>query len=151
MPSPAKVTEVEALRAFRAILIVYLSKARPTLEEVNADVMRTRLWLQTSQRHFWETEVRKRTRRLESAQQALFGARLSTLSQGSTLEQAAMRKAKAALEEAEGKLRLAKQWDREFDNKVEPLARQLEKLQTFLTNDMVKAIAYLEQAAKTLD
>jgi hypothetical protein len=50
MPQQAKITSVEALDAFRAALIIYLSKARPTLEEVSADVQRTRGWLEGEQR-----------------------------------------------------------------------------------------------------
>ena len=34
MPQRAHVTSLSAIEAFRANLIVYLSKARPTLEEV---------------------------------------------------------------------------------------------------------------------
>ena len=46
MPERAHVTSLEALESFRASLILYVSKARPTLEEVSADVVRTRLWLE---------------------------------------------------------------------------------------------------------
>src|ERR1051326_5682638 len=46
MPERAQVTSVEAIEAFRASLILFLSKARPTLEEVSGDVLRTKLWLQ---------------------------------------------------------------------------------------------------------
>src|SRR5438046_9744601 len=74
MPQRAQVTSVEALEAFRASLIVYLSKARPTLEEVSADVLRTRLWLENEQRTHWENQVRRRHKELEQAQKALFSA-----------------------------------------------------------------------------
>ena len=47
-------------------------------------------------------------------------------------------------------MRTLKQWTREFDNRVEPLVKQTEKLHTVLANDMVKAIAYLAEASKTL-
>ena len=74
MPERAHVTSVEALEEFRATLIVYLTKARPTLEEVSGDVMRTRLWLENEQRVHWEAQVRRRTKELEEAQAALFQA-----------------------------------------------------------------------------
>ncbi len=77
MPQKAHVTSVEALEAFRSSLIVYVSKARPTLEEVTADVLRTRLWLETEQRTHWEGQVRRRAKELEQAQAALFSARIS--------------------------------------------------------------------------
>jgi hypothetical protein len=55
------------------------------------------------------------------------------------------------LEEAEGKLKIIKQWNREFGSRVEPLVKQLEKLHTVLSNDIPKAVAYLTQAANTLE
>ena len=45
MPERAHVTSVDALELFRSQLIVYLSKARPALDEVSAEVVRTRVWL----------------------------------------------------------------------------------------------------------
>ena len=68
MPERAHVTSVDALEAFRANLIVYLSKARPTLEEVSADVQRTRGWLEGEQRTYWESELRRRSQALQEAQ-----------------------------------------------------------------------------------
>ena len=150
MPQKAHITSVEALEAFRSSLIVYVSKARPTLEEVSADVLRTRLWLQNEQRTHWEAQVRRRAKELEQAQAALFSARLSNLREESAAEQMAFHRAKRSLEEAETKLRTLKQWNREFDNRVDPLSKQTEKLHTVLANDMVKAIAYLTEAIKTL-
>jgi hypothetical protein len=150
MPERAHVTSVEALETFRVNLILYVSKARPTLEEVGAGVLRTRLWLQSEQRIHWEGQVRCRTKELEQAQQALSRVRLSTLSRTSLVEQKAVQKTKRALEEAEAKLKLLKQWNREFDSRVEPLAKQLEKLHSVLANDMMKATACLAQVIKTL-
>ncbi len=151
MADKAHVTSVEALQAFRTSLVLYLSKARPTLDEVGGDVVRTRLWLENDQRSYWEGQVRRRSRVLEQAQAALFGSRLSTFREASTAEQAAVNKARRALAEAEEKLRLVKRWYREFENRVEPLAKELGKLQSFLTDQMPKALAYLAQAVKTLE
>lgn len=151
MPDRANVTSVDALKSFRANLIVYQAKARPTLEEVNSEVVRTRVWLETDQRARWEAEVRRRKKRLEEAQQAVFSANMSTLRKVTVAEQLAVQKAKHALEEAEAKLKILKQWNREFDTRVAPLVKQLEKLHTVLSNDIPKAVAYLTQSANTLE
>src|SRR2546421_3809545 len=146
----AHVTSVEALESFRTSLLLYVSKARPTVEEVSADVLRTKLWLENEQRMHWESQVRRRAQALEQAEQALSSARMSNLREATNTEHMAVRKAKHALEEAETKLKVLKYWTREFDSRVEPLVRQLEKLHTFLANDMVLANAYLTQAINTL-
>ena len=150
MADRAHVTSVDALESFRSSLIVYLSKARPTLEEVSADVQRTRGWLEGEQRTYWENEFRRRSRALEEAQAALFSSRLSKLREISAAEQMAVRRAKRDLDEADAKLRVVKQWNRVFDNRVDPLVKQMEKLHTVLANDMVKAVAFLKQAIDTL-
>jgi len=150
MRGQAQVRSIEALEAFRASLLVYVAKARPTLEEVSADVLRAHLWLENDQRTHWENEVRKRTRALQEAQQALFSARLSNLRKESAAEVMAVHRAKRALEEARDKLRVLKQWTRDFDSRVEPLVKQMEKLHTFLANDLIQAAAYLAQAIESL-
>lgn len=150
MPQRAQVTSVEALEAFRSLLIVYVSKARPTLEEVTAEVLRTRSWIQNEQRTRWEAEARRRAKELEQAQAALFSAKISNLRQESSAEQIAFHRARRAMDEAESKLRTLKQWNREFDNRCDPLVKQTEKLHTVLASDLTKGIAYLTEAIKTL-
>jgi hypothetical protein len=151
MSQRAHVTSVEAIEEFRASLIVYVSKARPTLEEVSDEALRVRLWLENDQRTRWEAEVRRRTRTLEQAQQALFSAGISNLRDASDGERMAVLRARRALEEAEGKLKVVKQWSREFQNRAEPLTRQLDKLHTLLSNDLLKAGAFLANVIKALD
>jgi hypothetical protein len=150
MTPKANVTAVDALEAFRADLVVYISKARPTLEEVGADALRVRLWLENEQRTHWEEELRRRNRELEQAQSALFSARLSNLREETSAEVIGFYRAKRAREEAESKLRILKKWNREFEHRVQPLVKQTDKLQTILAHDLVKAMAYLAQAVSTL-
>ena len=151
MPERAHVTSVDALESFRSNLIIYLSKARPTLEEVSASVQRMRGWLEGEQRTHWENEFRQRSRALEEAQAALFSSRMSRLREASAAEQMAVQRTKRALDEAEAKLRVLKQWTRVFDNRVDPLVKQMDKLHTVLAQDMVQAVAFLAQAIRTLD
>ena len=111
MAQRAQVTSVEALESFKASLIVYLSKARPTLEEIRAEILRTRLWLQNDRRVHWESQLRRRNSELEQAKQSLFSDRLSSLHEATAEKQAAVHKAKRALEEAEAKLKLLRTWN----------------------------------------
>jgi len=146
----AHVTSVDALESFRTALLLYVSKARPTVEEVSSEVLRTKLWLENEQRMHWETQVRRRAKALEQAEAALSSARMSNLRDARNTEQMAVRKAKQALEEAEAKLKVLKYWTREFDSRVQPLVKQLEKLHTLLSNDMLQASAFLANAVETL-
>src|SRR5215831_3479332 len=143
MAQQARISSFEALDLFRSRLIVYLSQARPALEEVSADALRTRLWLENEQRSHWENQMRRRTKELEQAQQALFSSRLGMLRKETAAEQMAVHRAKTAVVQADEKLRTIKKWDREFEARVQPLVKQTEKLHTVLSNDMVQAVAYL--------
>ena len=64
MPDQAHVTSLEALEKFRATLLTYISKARPALEEVSGDILRTRMWLENDQRTHWEGQMRRRSKEL---------------------------------------------------------------------------------------
>jgi hypothetical protein len=151
MAERAQVTSVEAIESFRTSLILFLSKARPTLEEIASDLLRTRLWLQNDQRSHWDNQLRLRGRMLEQAQSELFGARLSKIQTASAAQYMAVTKARNAVREAEAKLRLLKKWDRELEHRSEPLMKQVEQLQGFLVTDMGKAVAYLTRVVRTLD
>ncbi len=151
MADTAHVSSIEAIESFRASLIVYLSKMRPLLEDACDEVARTREWLRTDRRIFWENQVRRRTKDLEQAQQALFSAELTHLRAPSSTELIAVQKARRAAGEADEKLRRVKRWAMDFDNRLDPLVKQIEALQTMLIHDGPKAVMYLGQIATTLE
>jgi predicted ATPase len=147
----AHVTSVDAIEAFRVALINYMSKARPAIDDAIDDVGRTRDWLQHDQLRFWEAELKRRRRAVEEAEQAVFSARIASLREVSTAENAAVVRARRAMAEAEEKLRAVKKWLRDFDNRVEPLVKQLEQVQTMLGNTTPRAVAHLATIVKALD
>ncbi len=151
MATQAKITSVEAIELFRAALILFTSQARPALEEVSGEGVRTRLWLENDQRRFWENELRVRNRKLEQAQQELFNARLSQFQESTSLQQMTVHRAHQAVRHAEDKLARLKRWDRELDNRSAPLLKEVEQLHGFLTAEMPKAVAYLAQVVRALD
>jgi hypothetical protein len=150
MPERAKVTSLEAIEAFRARLIIYRDKAGRVLDEVGEDVIRTRVWLQTDRVTFWEGQIRRRQKELEMRQQELFSAQISGMRDASFVQQQAVQRARRAIQEAEGKLQIVKQWNRQYDQRVEPVAKQVEKLRHNLVHDIGQAIAFLTEVTKTL-
>jgi hypothetical protein len=150
MPERAKVTSLEAIEAFRAKLIIYRDKAGRVLDEVSDAVTRTRLWLENDRLPHWQNEIRRRTHELEQRQQELFSAQLSGLLDASPVEQAAVQKARRALQEAEERFQVVRQWNRQYDHRVEPLGRNVEKLRHTLGHDLGLAVARLAEISKTL-
>lgn len=150
MPDRAKVTSLEALEEFRARLIVYREKASRVLDEVSDHVTRTRLWLETERPAYWQNQIRRLSRELEQAQQELFSARLSGLRDSSISQQMAVQKLRRSIREAEEKTKTVKNWQRQYDARVEMPARQAEKLRHFLEHDLAKAIAFLNETIKNI-
>jgi len=150
MPDSAKVTSLEAIDEFRARLIVYRDKAARVLDEVSDEVTRARVWLEAERPVFWQGQIRRFTRELEQAQQELFSAQLSGLRDASYAQQANVQKARRAIAGAEEKLKQVKQWQRQFDQRVESPARQVEKLRHLLGHDLGLAVAWLNEMTKTL-
>ena len=151
MPEQAKITSVEAIQSFRSALVVYLAQMRPALEEISSEVLRTRTWLEDDRRRHWLQEMRVRGRRLEEAKQELFTATLSGAGEASGVQQMLVQRAQRDVRAAEDKLVVIKKWDRELDNKTAPLVKQMEQLHGFLTVEMERAVAYLDQALRALD
>jgi len=149
MPDRAKVTSLEAIEGFRAKLVIYRDKAARVLDEVSEEVIRTRGWLENERQTHWQNQIRRLTRELEQRQQELFSAQLSD-PLGGRLERAALQKTRRALDDAESHQRVVRQWIRQYDQRVEPLARHVEKLRHHLGNDLGVALAYLVEVTKTL-
>lgn len=151
MPEQARVTSVEAIDQFRSALVVYLTAVRPLLEEATTDLRRMRVWLDTHQRGVWETELRRRARRLDEARQELFSARLSSFREATAEHQMAVHRAQREVGEAEEKLRRVKYWTREFGNRADVLARPVGVLEGIVSQDMAKALAWLTEVVRILE
>ncbi len=150
MAERAKITSVEAVQQFRTELLVFLSKARPALEEAGCEVLRLRVWLETDRRTHWEAQLRRRRRKLEEAEAALFSEKMSGNQGASAAHQAAVIRARRDVAEAEEKLRTIKRWEREYENRTQPLLKQQEKLTSLLATDVPNAAALLASVVDTL-
>lgn len=151
MSSPAQVRSIDALVQWRARLILYLSKAKPLLDDTSSEVTRTREWIRQDRRVFWENEVRRRTRQLENAEQALFSARSAHLREATSAELAAVQRAKRLLAEAEEKVRVIKRWSLGFDEQAGPLLKQVEQLRGLVAGDLARGVDFLDRLIATLE
>ena len=151
MTNQVRVTSIDALEALRSALIIFLTKARRSLDDTGDEVRRTRMWLQHDMRFHWEGQVRQRQKKLGQAEQELLSAKLSGLRDNLVVQVNAVRKAKAELAAAEEKLRNVKRWNRDFESASAPMVKRLEGLRQYLDFELPDAIAYLVQAQRTLD
>ena len=150
MADQARISNLDSIEAFRAALIVFISKTRVTLDQAQDAVKKTRGWLQTEQPQFWSAQIKMRQKKLDQANAELMSARLSEFVDSPTVQQMAVRKARYALEEAQQKLDRTKHWARDFDRTVDPLARKLDSLRDYIDNDLARAVSFLTEIQKTL-
>jgi vacuolar-type H+-ATPase subunit I/STV1 len=146
----AKVRSIETLDAFRASLIVFLTKARRAVDQVSEEVKRTRQWINNDQKFHWQNELKRRTRVMQQTEQELITARFSTMRATTTMQEVAVRKAKQAVKEAEEKIQKVKAWSRNFDAAVDPSLKKIETLRSYLDHDIPKAIAWISQLQRAL-
>jgi DNA repair exonuclease SbcCD ATPase subunit len=151
MADQARISNLDAIEAFRSALIVFISKTRQSLEMAQDAVKKTRAWLQTEQPAFWSAQIKQRQKRLDQANAELMSARMSEFVETPSVQQMAVRKAKAALEEAKAKLERTKAWARDYDRAVDPLSRKLDALRDYIENDLTLATAHLVEIQKILD
>lgn len=150
MSEHAKVTSLEAIESFRAKLIVFRTRAASVLDEVSDEVTRTRLWLESDRPAHWKNEIRRLNRILEQRQQEYFSAQLAGLRDASQQERSAVEKARRAVQSAEERLQTVKKWYRQYDQRVEPLGRNVEKFRHSVQHDVGQATAWLGEMIKTL-
>ena len=146
----ANIRSIEALEVFRRALVMFRSAANTLLDDTDAAVVSTRLWLEGEQRSRWERELRRRGDVVTQAKRVLSGARMSK--RRGTLETAQMevRRAMVRLREAEGKLAAVKAWRVRYDAQVAPMLKPLDSLRTVVNGELVRAIAYLRDAGRAL-
>ncbi len=151
MADQARISNLDAIESFRTALIIFISKTRQSLETAQDAVKKTRSWLQLEQPAYWSAQIKLRQKKLDQAQQELMSARLSEFVDTPSMQQMAVRKARAALEEAQAKLLRTKTWARDYDRTVDPLARKLDSFRDFIENDLALAVAHLVEIQKILD
>lgn len=147
----AQVRSVEVLETFRAKLIIFLTKARRSLDSVGEEVKRTQFWIQDTQAPAWRQELKKRMKKLEQANAELMTARLSAFVDAPVAQQQALRRAKAAVEQSEEKLRQVKKWEQNFERLSDPMTKRLQTMRYAIDEEIPAAIAFLTNTIKILD
>lgn len=151
MKPGAHLTSSESLDHFRVALAEFITDASRALDTYTDDVRRTKLWLENDRLPHWERELRRRLRHRERAEQELFQARLSSAKRDLSLQQMQLRHAADAVHQAEEKIRAIKRWQRDFDPKIAPLLRPIERLRDFVGRNLPQGLLSLRQAATILE
>jgi hypothetical protein len=150
MSDQVNISSIDALEAFRADLIQYISKARVALEDMEGDVRRTQTWLDTDRTDYWNGQLKLWTKHLHQAEQELYSANLTSPQASNAFQKMAVLKARRKLEEAEQKARVLKKWRQTFENRATPLLRQLDPMFFLVGQHLPKGVFALGESIKAL-
>jgi hypothetical protein len=150
MPQNANVRSIEAIDAFRAVLVLYRDRASRILDDVRDDVVRTRSWLQGDCLLRWRKMVHDRSALLAQAEQELFTARLSGHPEAVQERRMAVNRARLAVRQAEEGLDRVRHWLRHYDSEIESRSKPALQLRQLLDTNTQQALTWLRETTDIL-
>ena len=154
MNRTARVTSIEAVRAFKAALQKYQRAMSDSLSSMSAETNRAVEWLQSDMMAYWPNQVRDSSDELAEAKNALARKELSLGSddkRSAYEEKKAVQQAKERHRYCQQRYNNTKHWLRIVGHDAEELQGMLGSVGHFAETDLPKAIAKLEQLATALE
>jgi hypothetical protein len=155
MSEQARVESVDALRKFRGALCKFAETVKVALDEAEAEIQRTSLWLSHDQNHYWKRQAKKRAElyaraksdlNRKKAQKTALGARLSYVD-----EEKALAAAERQLEEAKQKLANVRRWSRLLDEESFSYKGVTQGMNLAVEVDVPNALAQLDNMITALE
>ena len=155
MGNTARVDSIDSLKTFRVALIKFGEEANAALASADAEMLRVIGWLERDQVSFWQMQIRKRQEGLERAQEALRMKKLFPDASGRfptpVEEEKAVRKWKAALEEAQTKLANCKKYVRLLQREIMNYKGGVQRFSTWVHAEVPNAVARLDRMVGKLE
>jgi len=155
MSNTARVDSIDTLKVFRVALIKFGEEANAALASADAEMQRMVGWLERDQLSFWQMNLRKRQEGLSRAQEALRMKKLFPDSSGRfptpVEEEKAVRKWKAAVEEAEQKIAACKKYVRVLQKAIMDYKGGVQRFATWVEAEVPNAVQRLDRMVGTLE
>jgi hypothetical protein len=154
MSEAAKVTSIDAIRAFRESLCSFGEDCRAGLTSVDMEVNRAQQWLMRDRVLFWQMEWKRRNQDLSTARAELFRRKLSSVSDeppdvGEKKE--LVRVAERRLREAEEKIAAVKRWVNLLQQAISQYHGKSRPLGDKLDSGLPHALNLLDNMTAALD
>jgi hypothetical protein len=149
----AKVTSIDALREFRAMLTVYQDAMRDAAEMLAMECRRGVGWVE-ERPNYWQTKVRRLEEDLVAAKQALeqcMCRHVGDTPASCIDEKKAIARIKVQLDEAHHKVKAARAWKINIEKESGEFETRIHHVNDFADIDLPKAIAALERMITALD
>ena len=155
MSNSARVDSIDTLRTFRVALIKFGEEANAALASAEAEMQRMVGWLERDQMSFWTFQIRKRQEALGRAQEALRQKKLFPDASGRFPtpidEEKAVRRCKAALEEAEEKLANCKKYARVLQKEIMNYKGGVQRFSSWVHVEVPGAVARIDRMVGKLE
>ena len=155
MSTTVRVDSIDALKQFRVALIKFAEEANAALAGAESEMQRMVGWLEREQLSHWQTQIRKRQEALGRAQEALRMKKLFPDASGRTPtpveEEKAVRRCKAAVEEAEQKLVNVKKYARVLQREIMNYKGGVQRFSSWVGSEIPVAISRLDRMAGMLE
>ena len=155
MSGGAHVGSIDAVRDFRAALVVFAHEAREALLSFDMESRRSLDWLVETQPKFWRQEIRRYTDLLTQAKIELERCRNSRLPGGEAPscmeERKTVERARARLQYAEEKFETTRGWAATAQREAIEYSGRANQLQSVFDAQFPAALSLLERVLSSLD
>jgi hypothetical protein len=153
MSQSARVSSIEAVKAFKEALCTFSVDAQGALCAADMEIRRTIDGLQV-RLQYWQREVRERQEEVTRAKTALVQRRWGHTEgrgPGTTEQEIALRKAQQRLKEAEAKVETVKRWQLQLPQAIHEYEGPARQLAGWLDADLRTVVAILDQRIAALE
>lgn len=155
MSNTARVDSIDSLKVFRVALIKFGEEANSALASAEAEMQRMVGWLERDQMSFWTFQLKKRNEALGRAQEALRMKKLFPDASGRfptpIEEEKAVRRCKAAVEEAEQKMANCKKYSRLIQKEIMNYKGGVQRFSTWVQGEIPNAVQRLDRMVDKLE
>jgi hypothetical protein len=154
MGEQAAVQSIEALREFRIALATFAEEATAALGAVDMEVRRTIQWVQFDRRPYWLEQIKRRRERVAMAQAEVFRRKLQKTDDytpAMSEQKELLRRAEAALREAEHRAGLVKKWEPALQQAALEYRATTRRISSIAGGEVPRAIAVLSRMIDALE
>jgi hypothetical protein len=153
LSNQADVRSIDALKDFRAVLALYSEEAQGALGAVKMEARRTVRWL-AERKIYWSDQIKRRREQVSSARAEVARRRLAKNGENTPAmseQKELLRKAEAALRDAEMKAVLIKKWEPALQLAVLELHAGIRRISDLSSTDVARASFLLGRLVDALE
>jgi hypothetical protein len=154
MSTPANVQSVEAIDAVRSALATFVAQVSDALTELEAEMRRTKEWLEHDRPRFWRHQVKLATDQAHEAQQALHRCLMFPIADERPScyeERQALKAAKARLHYCQEKEDRIRHWQKSVQHELFEYQGRISQLVRLVEVESPQAIGVLHKIVRQLE